>query len=197
MRSLARGEGDTLKPRLVATPRPAKRALKEIAASNGDVKITGGALRALVALATRPEQRVTRSQLATLAKMKASSGTFSTYMSTLRTAGLLVNDGKFFQITDSGMEYLGADIPQVPQTSEELLQQWLGAKSISGKARDMLILLWDRRNSGEPGLTRQDLAATVGLAKSGTYSTYLSTLRSNGLIEERGGLFQASDSLFI
>lgn len=183
-------------PRIARVPASVGRDF-EVAQSNGDVKITGGALRALKALATRPEQRVTKSQLATLAKMKASSGTFSTYMSTLRTAGFLVDDGKFFQITESGMEYLGADVPQTPQTSEELLQQWLGAKSISGKARDILILLWKRRNSGETGLSRQDLAAIVGLAESGTYSTYLSTLRSNGLIEERAGLFQATEALFI
>jgi hypothetical protein len=165
---------------------------------NGDVKIGGGALRALQALATRPEQRVTRSQLATLSRMKASGGSFGTYMSTLRTAGFIVDDGKFFQITQEGMAYLGADVPPPPQTSEELLQQWLGAKSIGGKAKDMLILLWTRKRDGEAGLSRHDLANTVGMeASGGSFGTYLSTLRSNGLIEERSGVFEASDSLFI
>lgn len=190
--TVRKSETRNLSTRVVTVPP------RSVASGNGEVKVGGGALRALKALATRPEQRVTKSQLATLARMKASGGSFGTYMSILRTAGFIADDGKFFQITQEGMDYLGADIPPAPQSSEEILQQWLSAKSIGGKAKDMLILLWNKRNNGEPGLSRQDLADTVGMeAAGGSYGTYLSTLRSNGLIVERDGAFEASDALFI
>jgi len=48
------------------------------------------------------------------------------------------------------------------------------------------------------GLTRQDLGERTGFtATGGTFSTYLGTLRRNGLVEADGELLKASETLFI
>lgn len=44
------------------------------------------------------------------------------------------------------------------------------------------------------GVTREELAAAVDMAQSGgTFSTYLRTLRRNGLVSEQGGVVVATD----
>lgn len=47
-------------------------------------------------------------------------------------------------------------------------------------------------------MTKADLAATCGLtANAGTFSTYLSRLSGNSLIDRDGDTVRASDDLFI
>lgn len=177
-----------------------RRAVPSVQAphSNGDVTgITGGAFRILQVLASKPELKLTKPQLGTLAKMKHTGGSFGTYMSRLRSAGLVVDDGKYVQISEAGIEHIGADRLPEPLSSEEVLQQWLNTPAISGGAAKMLETLFRLRRSGE-GLSRADLAKAVDMeASGGSFGTYLSRLRSNGLIQEDAGVIYASDTLFI
>jgi hypothetical protein len=47
-------------------------------------------------------------------------------------------------------------------------------------------------------LTRAEVGKRTQLSsRSGTFSSYLSHLRSNGLIEETSGSLKASDNLFV
>lgn len=51
--------------------------------------------------------------------------------------------------------------------------------------------------AGEP-IAKDELADRVGMTVTGgTFQTYLSTLRRNGLAEVEGGMVRASESLFI
>lgn len=180
------------------TAAPVPRAQRTPRESNGEVSgITGGAFRILQVLASKPELKLTKPQLGTLAKMKHTGGSFGTYMSRLRSAGFIVDDGRFVRISDEGIEHIGADRLPEPLTSEEVLQQWLNTPAISGGAAKMLEILFHLRREGS-GLTRSGLAESVGMeASGGSFGTYLSRLRSNGLIQEQNGVIYASDTLFI
>ncbi len=46
-------------------------------------------------------------------------------------------------------------------------------------------------------LTRDQLSDLADVTKGGTFSGYLSNLRTNGLIDERGGDVRLSDTLFL
>jgi hypothetical protein len=167
--------------------------------TNGDApSITGGALRILKVLASKPELQLTKPQLGTLSRMKHTGGSFGTYMSRLRSAGLITDQGQYVSITDAGIDFIGADRLPEPQTSEEVLQQWLNTPAISGGAAKMLKLLFGLRQGSNEGLNKKDLADAVGMeASGGSFGTYLSRLRSNGLIQENAGIIYASDTLFI
>jgi hypothetical protein len=71
----------------------------------------------------------------------------------------------------------------------------LWASKFSGKTKDMLYHLV---NIHPESLTKDELGAEVGISPhSGTFNTYLSSLRSNGLIDSEKGQVRASDNLFL
>lgn len=160
--------------------------------SNG-VQIKAGARRMLQVLASHHQLRVTRPQLATLARMKVTGGTFSTYYSTLRQNSFLQERDGEISITESGMDYLGVDVPPAPQTTEELLAQWRPAlKAGAVKMLDILVKTYP------DAMSRVGLARYVNMtADGGTFNTYLSTLKRNGLIDISGPSVRASTTLFL
>ncbi len=105
-------------------------------AGDNALHIKAGARRMLEVVAAHAQLKVTKAQLATLARMKVTGGTFGTYYSTLKNNGLIVEQGGSIQITQAGMDYLGIDAPPAPQTTEELLARWgralkAGARAVS------------------------------------------------------------------
>lgn len=152
----------------------------------------GGAYRMLQVLASRYPMKLTRSQLATIADVKKSGGSFRTYLSSLRTQGLIQEEGDLIQATQSGIEMVGEDIQKV-QSAEEVIQMWKG--KLQGGSRRMFDVILD---AYPESISRFDLsqAASVELS-GGSFRTYLSMLKSNGLIETQGNLVKASDTLFI
>jgi len=91
------------------------------------------------------------------------------------------------------MDFLGADVPPRPQTTEELLELWRGVlRGGERKMLDELIAIYPA------ALTREDLGERAGYtASGGTFGTYLGTLRRNGLIEVNGNEVRASETLFL
>lgn len=158
----------------------------------GEHKITGGAKRMLEVLATRYPMTFTKSQLALAAKMSPRSGSYSTYLSRLRTAGYLVeNDGQL-SISEEGLEFTGVS-PSEPQTQEEILSMW--SNNLSGGARRM----FDYLVSEYPrSVSKIELGEVIDMSSSsGSFSTYLSRLKSNGLIKVNGTDVKASEDLFV
>ena len=153
---------------------------------SAEPSLRGGARRMLTNLVAMGP--LTKVQLATLSVMAPSSGTFSTYISNLRTGGLIEEAGDTYVATKSGRALIGPVSP--PSTPQELRNLW-GSK-LRGGARGMLDVLIER---GRTGIERDSLAHTVGMAPtSGTFSTYLSNLISNGLAtKSRDGLVVISD----
>lgn len=153
-------------------------------------KGSGAELRPLRVLAARHPARLTEAQWATLAGMKRTGGTWNTYKSRLRTAGYIEQDGSLFGVTPGGMEACG-ETPPSARTPDELIDMWARAVGGAGKLLHHLAAIYPA------GLSRQSLAEQLGLAASGgTFNTYLSRLRSNGLIDEADGIVSASEALF-
>lgn len=181
----------TTAPRQIAPARPAAAttaatAPAPTAAPTDGAELVAGARRLLHVIAAHPGG-LTRAQAATLAHLKASGGSFGTYLSRLKVAGLVLTEGRLVRPTDAGIAVAGNPLPPSPA---ETLEAWRDRLGNSGARRmlDALVERWPH------GLTRQDLGVETELEPSGgSFGTYLSRLRTNGLIEERDGELYATE----
>lgn len=120
--------------------------------------------------------------------MSSTSGTFSTYCAKARTAGWIDGSG-VLKITPGGIAALGTYDP-LP-TGRDLLEHWL--RELGGGAGRILRACADRYPHA---ITKAEAATEADMSEnSGTFSTYLSKLRTLELITGRGEL-RASDELF-
>lgn len=169
-------------PRVPASPRatapPPERALAR--ASEDGARLKAGARRMLGELAAFPNG-LTATQLSLRAKVKRSGGSWSTYLSALRVGGLIDEGGVGFVATQAGLDWLGVSAPSAT-TPAELRDRWLGGSLLKAGARRMLSLLIEAFPND---VSREELSERSGVALSGgSWSTYLSTLRSNELVLE-------------
>ncbi|OBG17945.1 MULTISPECIES: ATP-binding protein [Mycobacterium avium complex (MAC)] len=157
--------------------------------SDAPLRFRSGAHRMITALARMAPLRLTKSQWATVARMKHTGGTWSTYLGQLRRAGLIDENATGFTLTEAGWQYVGHR-PK-PMTAQELQQHYLGILR-AGAAR----MLQAAIDAYPNGLTRDQIAQAADVSVSGgTFSTYLGQLRRNGLVEQRGDLVVATDVL--
>ena len=158
-------------------PRP--RAFPTFANPNGNTVSTSGLRRMLIALAQHPHG-CTRAQLAIFAGLSPNSGSFSTYLSRARSAGWIENGLKtngHFILTADGEKEVG-DCDPLPM-GDHLFDYWLKEVGENNGEGRVLLSLRDKSD----GLTREELASASSLsANSGSFSTYLSRLRTRGLI---------------
>lgn len=127
-------------------------------------------------------------QVAFIAGYSHKSGTWATYLSRLRTMGLLEGRGDLV-LTDSGRAVVNA--PSVPPSGAALRETVL-AKIDAPLARILAPILAAYPNDQ----SHAEVAEVAGYSSaSGTWATYLSKLRSLDLIEGRGAL-KAQDWLF-
>lgn len=162
-------------------PRP-----RVVAVSTEGAKEAGGAaMRILAVLASRHPARFTMGQWAVLAKLKKSGGTWNTYVSRLRQAGMLDERDNTFGVSDAGLAAWGGEI-STPETPEQIRETWKQSVG-SGPAKMIDILA----GSYPEAVSKEDLAAAMEppLAPAGgTFNTYLSRLNTNLLITvKRGG----------
>lgn len=149
-------------------------------------RFRAGAERMIMALGRMAPLRLTKTQWGTAAKMKPNSGTFATYLSELRNAGLIDQSTAGFTLTAAGFAHIGGH--PTPMTASELQHHYLTVLR-RGAAR-MLQLVIDAYPAG---IDRQHLAESAGLSStSGTFATYLSDLRRNGLIETHNATITAA-----
>jgi len=157
-----------------------------------DKPLTGGALRMLKVLVSRHPMVLTKAQMATFSKLSPRSGTFGTYLSLLKSRNFIIVNGNEYSASEEGIDYLG-DTPNPPQTTEDVIEMWRNI--LNGGAKRMFNVLVERHPNT---LIREDLGELTELsASSGTFGTYLSMLRSNGLIEVDNEGIKLSESLFI
>jgi hypothetical protein len=159
----------------------------------GAARIKSGALRILHALAQRYPMRLTLAQVATLSRFKKSGGTFGSYISVLRKRGFLDEQDGLFTLSQAALEFLGEDIPPMPQTTRDLLNMWRGAlKKGAAEMLDALVEIYPE------WMTREQLALVTGKeVTGGAFGSYLSMLKVNGLAVVEGQQVRASDTLFI
>lgn len=159
-------------------PRPAR---SEPVASG---EVPAGCSKPLASLAGVYPAGMTEAQWALAAGYKRNGGTWGTYKSRLRGAGLIEQrDGRWFA-TESGAAAAG-DVEQPPPPGSELVRWWASRLPGTTKIAEALIEAWPR------DLGRDELADAVGMsAAGGSFGTYLSRLASPGLIERDGGVIR-------
>jgi len=152
--------------------------------------ITGGAKRLVEVLVNCRPARFTKPQWGSLANLKHTSGTFSTYLSKLRTAGLVSEENGLFAPTPEAVAWIGDNITP-PQNNGEVVEMWCNA--LGGTPAKMIRVL---RGEFPDDISREEMGEQIGVSPtSGTFSTYLSKLRSNGLVEVNGQNLRAGDPL--
>lgn len=137
-------------------------------------------------------ESVTKSRIGLITNLSPGSGSFNTYLSTLKRDGLIEADGGSLRITEYGLTKVG-DIEPLP-SGEDLINMWCShIGSGSGAARILKYLA----SSYPSERSKSQIGEAVELSSSsGSFNTYLSTLKRNGLITANGTLLKASDELF-
>ena len=169
-----------------------KASIIQSAFDNSELKLRSGAIKILKELAARNPAGYSKSQVGALTGYSVKGGTFGTYMSDLRRNGLIEERNGLIHATDNGIIYLGNDIPIAPKTHIEMMQQW--NKALRSGAYKMLEVIV---SSNKQGISREDLSIQVNMTSSGgTFGTYLSDLKRNGLITVQNQNLTANDILF-
>ena len=151
-----------------------------------------GPMKILRAIRAFYPKSCTVNQAGTFAGYSVGSGTWTTYMSILRKNYLINKEGPNLILTEQGLQ-LTNDVEPLPTDTQSLFNIW--AENIgAGPAKILKILVDEYPNWVE----KMDLSVKSGYAISGTWTTYISILRKNHLIEveNNGQRFKASSLLF-
>ncbi len=160
--------------------------------SNG--QIVGGAMRMLKAAAMFHPNTITRTRMGAFARLSHTSGSFGTYLSSLKTNGYILTEGSDFKITNEGLAAAG-EVDSLPTDPQELINLWCSIIGESSGAARMLRVLGNHYPSE---MSRQELGDSVNMSStSGSFGTYLSYLKSRGLIKTSGQNIKASEELFL
>ncbi|GAB3988809.1 ATP-binding protein [Nocardioides marmoraquaticus] len=166
-----------------AEPRLAQRQ-RERPPRAGDVTLRAGARRMVETLGRMHPLRLTKGQWGTVAGLKTTGGTWSTYLGEIRRLGFIDEDHAGFTLTEAGFDYLGGR-PD-PMTAPELQDHYRSIlRAGAAKMLDALIEAYPTP------LSNDELGEAAGIATTGgTFSTYRGELVRNGLAERshRGGL---------
>jgi len=122
--------------------------------------------------------------------VKRSTGTWRTYKSRLRSAAAIEQRGDLWFTTASGRAAVGAKVIKMPEPGAELVEFWIERISGIGPMLRELARRYPR------AIGREDLAGAIGISsETGTFRTYVSRLRSAGLIEANGKQLRAASAL--
>lgn len=152
-----------------------------------DGTVPAGCAKPLATLAAVYPSGLTEAQWATAAGYKRSGGTWGTYKSRLRGAGLIEQrEGRWFA-TQAGADASG-DVETPPAPGADLVRWWAAKLPGTSRLAEALIEAWPA------DVDRDDLANRLGMsAAGGSYGTYLSRLAGPGLIERSGRTVRLTD----
>jgi hypothetical protein len=165
---------------------------KQLSSNNGNSKLRDGAERMLSALCQFHPGGMPDGRLRSHAGLKK-SGTYSAYKSDLFRGGYIEKRGADLFATQTGIDYFGGNIPDAPQSTEDVLAIW------NSKLRDGARRMLDRlvAHGGEM-VPREQLFEESNLEKSGTASAYLSDLKRAQLaLTSREGVAANRETLFL
>ncbi len=168
--------------------------------SNGEWKVRGGVRRMLVALATtwNPDG-LTERQLATLAKIAITGGTWNTYMGELRVHGCVVESGDYLKLTAEGRRlaapFVGSQ--RRPVGGAAIFDFWIAQPVVRGKCRDMLSYIVKKVGRGRY-VDKETWGSACDVAPTGgTLGTYIGLLSANGLvIRGKPGYYTPADFFY-
>lgn len=162
-------------------------ATQKAAKANGVSEVGGGLRRIMIALAQRPG--LTNRQIGVRAGLSSKSGTFSTYLSRGKTNGWIAYDGSKRSLTQEGEALVRGYEPLPSGTA--LLAHWLN--EVGGGAARILRALAD---AYPRALSNEEIGEAADISHaSGTFSTYMSRLRTLELIEGGRGATKLSEEL--
>jgi hypothetical protein len=161
----------------------AEKATGDALAELWRTRLDKGPKKILEALRCVYPYALTRTQIGTLARLKSTTGSFGTYLSKLRSNHLIEDasiDGiDSITLTKDGLAVAGGK-PTEKVTSTVVREKFTEALTGKGAARRIYELLV--RADGKE-LTYDEIGDALDLSPdTGSFGTYLSTLRSNGLI---------------
>lgn len=160
--------------------------------SDGEIKVNAGARRLLAALVQWYPNGMSEGQWRSHARLRK-TGTYTTYRSMLKSAGLVEQRGGEMFATEGGCEFLGDDRIESPTTTDEMVALW--APKLGASPTKMLQALI--AYGGEP-ITNEQLAEECGWRITGTYTTYRSKLVSAKLaVLGRGTVAANKETLFL
>ncbi len=177
----------------VPTPKHHDSIVQKQPVVDGEAKpLRDGAMRMLKAAAQFHPTPISRNQMATLSGFSVGGGTFGTYFAELKRNGWIIERGDDVEITYEGLANAGV-IESLPTDPQALIDLWAG-KFRDGAAK-MLRAIAERYPAS---ITREELGEVTSFTPSGgTFGTYVSELRRNGLIEIQGDDIKASPTLFL
>lgn len=163
---------------------------RERAPSGADKSLYKGQ-RDIVSVLAAAGTPLKRSEVALLSVMVPSSGTFGNYIGALKNDGYIDSENGELVVTAKGLS-LATDA-RLP-TSAELVARWSDKGFYAGTRRILMVLM----GAFPEGVTRDELASrSEHVASSGTFGNYVGKLTSTGLAEKRGGLYYASQTLYM
>lgn len=177
-------------------PVPPIASYKEFKPSpvNTNGKVVTGAMRMLKAAAMFHPNTISKTRMGAFSRLSHTSGSFGTYLSSLRTSGYIVGEGNEYKITDAGLNAVG-DVEPLPTDPQELINLWCNIIGESNGTARMLRVLGEHYPNE---MLREELGNAVNMSStSGSFGTYISYLRSRGLIKVTGQNVKASDELFL
>jgi hypothetical protein len=181
-------------PRPMATPKTQRKVPAVPTGSGEYISLRKGAREMLAVLCQWSPSGRSEAQVAAQVQMKRTGGTFGAYKSDLKNGGYMeIRDGLWFA-TQRGIDYFGGEVPDMPATTQEVVQLWAG--KLRKGAREMLNVLVSHRGRA---VSREDLGAAVGMeASGGTFGAYLTDLKQAGLIAvDREGVAANRETLFL
>jgi uncharacterized protein DUF87 len=152
---------------------------------------TGKLRDIMVALAQKPEGLNAR-QIGARARVSTKGGSFSTFVSRGRGAGWIEGTpSTLMRITQAGLDALGSFTP-LP-SGRQLFDHWMQDLGQT-KAADIFRVLYE---AWPEVLGIEQIGEAAGVStKGGSFSTFMSRLKSRDLVVGGRGEFKASDELF-
>jgi len=146
--------------------------------------------KALLALAQIHPVGLSEPQWATLSGYARSGGTWKTYRSALSSAGLVDQNDGLWAATTAGLAAAGVSPAPLPRRGPERARFWGGLVPGARRITDILIKRWPHFTTAEA------LASDAGMvATGGTFKTYLSRMRTNGLLQEQNKRVRLSPTI--
>lgn len=191
------------KPSSAGGTKPATRVIfqgthgdieRPVPSEGGELSLKAGARRMLSVLGAHHPTALTRQQLGVQSVVSHTGGTFTSYISTLRKMGLVDTPHGQVQLTLGGVSEAVPNGKRPPTPSlRSLLDAWKRAPRMKAGAVRMLDCLIEAHPKFVQRTDLSGLSETAG----GTFTSYISVLRTNGLIEEEPGRVKATDALFM
>ena len=151
----------------------------------------GGKMGLMLEMLARLGGSTSPELLASCVGINHGNGTWTSYISLLRSEGKITTEHGSVTLTDIGKNGLPSNLGGYP-SHDEVIGNW--RNKIGGKMLDMIDHLLESSDGLDPHLLAEKVGINHG---NGTWTSYVSILRRAGLIKTDRGLIQPGQSLLL